>query len=159
MADFPTEPETNKCSDAFWCCGPFVGITVLLGLVASSFAYIVLSIMALADISNTSIQDNCGSSKIWIFLLLTLILGLTNHSHNFKNFVDNKDEWCKIVCGSIIQLAFNSWGAYELWGVECVDTSNSIYEMTNIYVIASFTISGLLLMVAFVYTLAFILKE
>ena len=160
MADFPTEPETNKCMDALWYCGPFVGITSLLGLIVVGFAYLVFSIMALADISNTAIQDNCDSSNIWIFLLLTLILGLTNHSHNFKNVVDNKGKWCKIVCSSILQLAFTSWGAYEVWGVDCVDTSISIYKMTKIYVITSFSISGLLLYGSLLYgSSTFMLEE
>ena len=159
MSEFPTEPPSNKFYDLCWACGPITGIIAVLGLFVSGIAYIVYSIIALADISHRSIKDECSSSNIWIFLILTLILGLTNHMQNCKQFSDDTQKWGKIVCGSIIQLAFTSWGAWELWGVDCVDTSNSVYDMAEIYVIASYIISGLVLTVSLVFSVAFIIKD
>jgi hypothetical protein len=159
MSEFPSAPPSNKCYDLCWACGPIIGMFSVLGLFASGIAYIVYSIIALADISHRSIKDECPFSNIWIFLILTLILGLTNHMQNCKQLSDDNQKWGKIVCGSIIQLGFTSWGAWELWGVHCVDTSNSVYDMVEIYVIASYIISGLLLILATVFTVAFIMKD
>jgi hypothetical protein len=159
MADFQQETKSDKFYEMCWACGPILGITVVLGLFVSSCVYFGYSIIALANISNTSIKDDCASSNIWIFLLLSIILGLMNHSQSFKQFGSDKQEWGKLVCINLAQLGFTSWGAYELWGIDCVDTSNLVYEMAEIYVIASYTISGLALMIACVFSAAFIIKD
>ena len=154
MADFSTEPETNKCMDALWCCGPCVGITSLLVLIACVFAHVVYSIMALADISNTSIQDNCDSSNIWIFLLLTLILGSSSHVRTMKLLVEDNRKSCLVICSILIQLSFASWGAYEVWGVDCVNTSISVFTMSRIYVIFSYVMSALISVLTCIFIIA-----
>ena len=142
-----------------WACVPIVGITTVIGLFVSSCVYVVYSIIALANVSNMSIKDECASSNIWIFLLLSLILGLMNHSQSFKQFGSENQEWGKLVCVNLAQLGFTSWGAYELWGVGCVDTSNLVYEMAEIYVIASYSISGISTMISCVFSAVFIMKD
>ena len=123
MADFQQESSSDKFYEMCWACGPIVGITTVIGLFVSSCVYLVYSIIALAEVSHVSIKDDCASSNIWIFLLLSLILGLMNHNQNLKQIADDNQQWGKLVCVNFAQLVFTSWGAYELWGVNCVDTS------------------------------------
>jgi len=112
--------------------------------------YIIFSIIALVNTSHKEIQDICPFSNIWIYLLLTLILNGGFFGTNIKAVdlkEDKKSGCCSSICTLLLQIGFLCWGAWEIWGVSCVDNirPNIIYTMAEINVIATIVITGIII--------------
>lgn len=126
------------------CCIPCLGIFITMGILASGILYFVYSIIALTDTSYKELRDICPDSNLWIYLLLTLISSPGLGSLSARNTLSTSSDVCLLICLIIFQLGFICWGAYELWGVDCVNDikSNIIYTMVCINI--SFSFAGII---------------
>ncbi len=144
-----TESSFKKCMTY---CFPCTLILIIVGLLASSIAYVVFSAIGLRDTSYKELREMCPDTNLWIYLLITLILGSGTHLQTAKLSLEDDINVIGLICGIIAQLGFVGWGAYELWGVDCVDEikSNLIYTMVYINIIVSIVIIGVICMLALI---------
>ena len=108
----------------------------MLSILAASIAYIVFSIWALADIGSKEIEEYCKGSQLWLFSILTLILGSAIGGCSINALVKIEDIFAKICCfmigvGGLI--AFTIWGFNETYGNKCIEDKIS---HTKIFVVS-----------------------
>ena len=140
---YDSDKNNNWFNSWFECCSCCCVCLGSLTTIGALVANCVFSIIALADVSNSEIKDDCSKSNIWIYLALILILGTCNFTRSLRSLNDSNVDNSTIISYLIVHLGLVSWGAYELWGVDCVDTSTLVYTMTYINVVASYVIIGL----------------
>ena len=141
----PSLPQPKSSCFINVCC-PCISCFSVISLVTASITYLVFAIIGLVNTSHKEIQDICPNSNIWIYLLVILILNGGFFGNNIKAIGERKKSGaCGIICNLLLQMGFLCWGAYEIWGVSCVDEirPDLVYTMAEINVIATIVIIGI----------------
>ncbi len=135
--------ELNNNKWCKWCklCNAesviiLTGVITIIAFICAPIVFIIFSIMALVNTSNHELHEMCPETNLWIYLLISLIVGIITNRKNAANNSSN-EESKNTFSILIIPIGILCWGSYELWGVECVNEikSNSIYTMSEISVI------------------------
>jgi hypothetical protein len=119
-----------------WCNIELVIVLTAIVFICAPIVFIIFSIMALVNTSIYELHEMCPETNLWIYLLISLIIGIFINRKNTANNSSN-EESKNTFSILIIPIGILCWGSYELWGVECVNEikSNSIYTMSEISVI------------------------
>jgi hypothetical protein len=152
--------ETNKY-ERLSCFGAIIFLIFAIGLVGLAITYIVYVIISLCQTSYNEQKDMCANSNVWLYLLLSIILGTmtsslttksrlnSNHSSKSKNNLNS-------ILPGLIQvlygLTFTIWGCIELFGVNCVGQLKHtlLYTMMEVSVFANIVSLGLELLISLV---------
>ena len=152
------EEEKTKTYECLSICCTFVLLISLLGCL---IAYFILVILGLVETSNQTITYSCPDSQLWLFSLLTLILGSSISSCAIK--ITKNLEGCEkllgFICNTVILSFFTGWGVKEIFN-PCIvyNFSNTLlYHMgkTQFLLFAitlvSYVIISLILVSSFIY--------
>ena len=125
------------------CCGLAIVALVIINIVYCGFA--------LAQ-SDGKVEAICPGSKLWVYLLVTLIITLVSGSATSKGAKDDEVcvQLCSLIASFIINAGLVGWGWYELLGRGCgnalfhnIDTT-LLYTMANIQVVIGSVCLGLI---------------
>jgi hypothetical protein len=130
------------------CCGCLVvmlGVLFAIGLLGLGITYIVYVIISLCRTSYKEQKDMCEESNVWLYLLLSLIIGTMVNSSSAKSKVKSSTSSSKnksnvpVLVQVVCMLAFTIWGCVELFKVKCVGELKStlLYTMLEISVISN----------------------
>jgi len=156
-----TESDHNTaCDKCLSTCIPCTVGVLSIGLLAAYCSNLVYSIMALVETSNKELQSRCSETNLWIYLLIILLLGTYNQGRSINNLKTKDSNKCMIVNTMLAQIGLLCWGSYELWGVDCVNevSSNLIYTMVLINVVASWVLMGIMIIYIGIVTVIFCSK-
>ena len=92
---------------------------IIIGL---SITYIVFIITALIDTSYDTVKNTCPGSSLWLYLLLSLILGLGLSASTTKCI--KSDDKCIQIIGNLFAMVFSIglmvWGLLEIVNNKCI---------------------------------------
>lgn len=137
-------------ANAAEACGSCALFVFLVAIVAGAITQIVFDIIALKQTSNNEVTDECPSSALWSFVLVSLILNCL--SLIFQSGSSKKEETQNkqgITINVItVNVAVCVWGCIELWGVECVSEVDDtlLYTMAMVHVISSIVSLGIVVL-------------
>ena len=127
------------------CCLGSSTVLVVLGLIVGYIVWLVYSIIALTEVSDSTIHKNCGS-LLWRYVLtMCIMLGTSHYSATPNKDNTDKTSLHALVIVLLIFSGMASWGSYELWGRDCsYDLRDyKIYTMAYIVVVYQWTIVGI----------------
>jgi len=109
-------------------------MVVFLFIVLGGFiTYIVFTIIGLTMTSNDTVLSKCPDSSLWIFVIVSMVMGVLNVGIN--SITDKKSKkTLRLIIGLIISVGMTSWGSYEIWGNSC---NNKHFGETILYQIAN----------------------
>jgi len=144
------ESITDRTINMAMCCLTPSAILTVLGLIVGYVVWLVYSIIALTEVSDSTVRTNCGS-LLWRYVLTVCIMIVTSFKlvNSSKDSTDKGDHALGICC--VLSLTFivfsglASWGSYELWGRDCSDDLRDykIYTMGYIAVVYQWSIAGI----------------
>ncbi len=139
--------EHPKSSERTWCCVDWCDCLAVSGLVLTILSvigcimtWIIMSIIALVDVTNTSLKDECHESNIWVALCVCVVLtgiGLVTSGRSI-----NKDESSQIMATGVYTLLVNIglsiWKGVELFSPCPEDklSENPVYHLLLVSFIA-----------------------
>lgn len=122
-------------------CIIFISVIIIIAGVITPIVY---DIKALMETSNREVYDLCPSSKMWYFILITLI------TSNLTILINiDRNPIIISINGIILSLCTLIWGCVELFSVSCVDNLKGtlIYTMTLVNV----SLSAIFIVVLLIY--------
>ena len=105
-ADISNEVLNSGSSIACLCCSS----VIIVGLAITYFVFIV---KALVDTSNDTVTNTCPGSSLWLYLLLSLILGIFLNGSATK-CTTNDDKYVQKI-GHLFGMGFSIW--LMVWGI------------------------------------------
>jgi len=116
--------------------------------------FVIFTIFGLTETSLDNLRFICYKSNLWYYLIVRLILGF---NFNLYYFLKKNIAIINLLFQFIIVIFFFSWGYYELFYVDCIQSLNHllIYKV----VLAYWLYNGLLLLILVIYLLFNILKN
>jgi len=132
----PSSSDGKNCGIllGIGCCGLAIAALVITNIVYSGFAL---------SRSDGKVEAICPGSKLWVYLLVTLIITLVSGGATSKGAKDDEVcvQLCSLIASFIINAGLVGWGWYELLGRSCgsalfhnADTT-LLYTMANIQVV------------------------
>jgi len=135
------DPIYRFCpTDCYDCLAVSGLLLTILGVVGCIMAWIIMSIIALADVTNSSLKDECHDTNIWVALCVCVVLtgiGLVTSGRSI-----NKDESSQImvtgVCTLAINMGLSIWKGVELFSPCPEDklSENPVYHLLLVSFIA-----------------------
>jgi amino acid transporter len=138
---------TERHPVQYWCCTDWYDclavsglLLTILGVVGCIVAWIIMSIIALADVTNSSLKDECHETNIWAALCACVVLtgiGLVTSGRSI-----NKDESSQIMATGVYTLLVNIglsiWKGVELFSPCPQDklSENPVYHLLLVSFIA-----------------------
>ena len=142
-----SEPE---CAPVCALCG---GGCLIFALGVSLLVWLVYSIIALTEISDTTVREDYCGSLLWRYLLIMCVILTLSHISASKNSSTSEESSstviCSLICTCLLHLGLAIWGSYELWGRTCDKSLEnlSIYTMSYIITVYQFVASGIVVLV------------
>ena len=150
-------------SDNNLCCFTCSIILFSISLLALIITYIVFAIIGLVRTSLNIESELCHESNLWIYVLVSLILFLkiNNVITIFKKPEnDGETKYFQFLVEFGISLSMFIWGAYELFGVKCVNNLNNtiLYKCAFGYWITSTILLGIIVSIIIIglFTLIYV---
>ena len=145
-----SESDSNDCTALCALCG---GGCLIFALGVSLLVWLVFSIVALTEISDTTVREDYCGSLLWRYLLTMCIILTLSHISASKNSTPSEESAstaiCSLICTCLLHLGLAIWGSYELWGRTCDKSLEnlSIYTMSYIITVYQFVASGIVVLV------------
>lgn len=140
--------ESNKNLCCLTSSIVFFSIVIFIATVC----YIVFAIIGLVNTSLNKESDLCSDSHLWIYSLISLIL-LLKSKNTIAVLTQKEDDknynFIQTICEILILLGMCVWGAYEFFGVKCVNELNNtiLYKTSFAYWIVNSILLFLLLLI------------
>lgn len=145
------EPETKRsCEGCITCCGMTGVFGLLLSIGVGYVVWVVYAIIGLTQVSDEIIRtEHCGS-LLWRYVLTMIIMTLlqvmvAKPREDAQEDRGVLEQFCGLICGVFVGLAFSCWGAYEVWGRPCADTLTeyTLYKCALAMVVAQWVFLSL----------------
>jgi hypothetical protein len=119
-------------------------ITVVFTI--SSIVFFVFAIKAIIETQWNDVTDLCEDSNLWYYLTSILVFNILN-----RNLNDDKEKNKEVFIIVISLIGLFIWGAYELFGVKCINNLNTtlLYKLSLAYWIFVVVILGILILTIF----------
>ena len=149
MTTVTTKKESNN--EAAECCCMLTACCGGLGAIGATIAWFVIACIALSNVSNEDIKDQCPDSDIWPALLTwVVIVGLSLFGSKGGSNAAKDGDLCTAVSALFIVAAIygslNAWLGTELYA-SCVQehlTDTSVYRMAFIWFVVVCAIVGII---------------
>ncbi len=144
-----SESESECCACAAICGG----MCLILGLAVSLLVWLVFSIVALTEVSDSTVREEYCGSLLWRYLLTMCIVLFLSHGSAAKNSNQSDEGFaavlCSAVCGVLLHIGLATWGTYELWGRTCDNSLEdlSIYTVSLIITVYQWVLCGIVILV------------
>tara|TARA_E500000178_G_C16785571_1_gene645623 strand:- start:251 stop:784 length:534 start_codon:yes stop_codon:yes gene_type:complete len=127
-------------------------VVFLFLLVGGFITYIVFTIIGLGMTSNDTVLSNCPGSTLWIFVIVSMVMGILNVGIN--SITDNykSKKTLRLIIGLVISVAMTSWGSYEIWENSCNKKhfgETILYQIANACVIINIIALSLIFIAIF----------
>lgn len=154
----PLQSKPSKYKSCLEGCGICLIGLFALGCIVATFVYIVYVIWGLSETSNPDIKKTCDGNTIWLYVLLSFLLGNAINGGVGKSATNNSEsgpigQICVCMFGFALSLIFAIWGKNNYYDDCLIENygNTKLYLIAGIQLWVQYIISALYASVLFCY--------